>query len=326
MRLVGLSFSLVAALAFVQVGCGGDDSGAGTPDAASNPADSGATTDAAPGTDLDPPAHGFQIKSTDITIAAGEEVTYCYYTTIPLTAEAGVYKWESHMTPGSHHLILYATSTQWMPDGTMEKDCSGFSGGADIPAWTYASQNEDTSFTMPTGVGMTIAAGQHVFVQMHYLNTTDAPIVAHVTINGSTFPDGMQYTKAAAFVTYDSQISIPAMSTGSAERVCNVPAGAKFFLMSTHAHKHSTHTEVRDGSSMVFQSNDWEHPGAQQWTTDPFFSFASGKLTIHCDYQNDTGSTIVAGPSAQTNEMCMASGYFFPATGPKFCLNGTNIN
>jgi len=30
---------------------------------------------------------------------------------------------------------------------------------------------------------------------------------------------------------------------------------------------------------------------------------------------------VIAGPSAATNEMCMATGYYFPATKPLLCLN-----
>ena len=58
----------------------------------------------------------------------------------------------------------------------------------------------------------------------------------------------------------------------------------------------------------------------------PFYTFTSGTLTYECTYTNNgdnANSTIVSGPSAQTNEMCMGVGYFFPATGPRFCLNST---
>jgi hypothetical protein len=30
---------------------------------------------------------------------------------------------------------------------------------------------------------------------------------------------------------------------------------------------------------------------------------------------------VTEGQSAATDEMCMAVGYFFPATAPKFCIN-----
>ena len=71
---------------------------------------------------------------------------------------------------------------------------------------------------------------------------------------------------------------------------------------------------------MVFASDDWEHPGAQAWMTTPFYTFASGKLTYECTYDNPTNRTIIHTVTApQTDEMCMASGYFFPATKPTIC-------
>ncbi len=78
---------------------------------------------------------------------------------------------------------------------------------------------------------------------------------------------------------------------------------------------------------MVFESTDWEHPGAMSWNGAPFFSFASNKLTYHCDYLNPTNSVIMDGPSAATNEMCMAIGYFFPSPGGTghFCLDSALI-
>ena len=77
---------------------------------------------------------------------------------------------------------------------------------------------------------------------------------------------------------------------------------------------------------MVFDSTDWEHPGAKNWNATPFYTFTANKLTWTCTYNNNGETTpnntitIVAGQSAQTNEMCMATGYFFPSTGPKFAI------
>jgi hypothetical protein len=123
-------------------------------------------------------------------------------------------------------------------------------------------------------------------------------------------------------VTYNDDISIPPGATNFVVSAsCPVPAGVKFWSMSTHSHKQSIETQVMDGSSMIFTSTDWEHPGAQVWAQTPFYTFSATNLTWSCTYDN-TGSnaaiTVKSGPSAQTNEMCMATGYFFPATSPKF--------
>jgi len=270
--------------------------------------------------DLPPPETGFQIVTPEIEIAPGEEVTYCYYTTVPIDAVAGVKRWESHMTPGSHHLILYLLGNG-PADGTLTEDCNFFDGGSGAPVWAYAAQTVDAAFAMPDGVGMDIGADQRAVVQMHYLNASDDPIVAHVAINGETHEPGAEYIKAAPYVTYNTQISIDPGEPGSAGGSCQVPPNAKFFLMSTHSHRFSTRTEVKNGGEMVLESNNWEHPESQAWEAEPFYEFTSGRLDYRCEYFNGSEQVVETGDSALTDEMCMAVGYFFPATRSIFCLN-----
>jgi hypothetical protein len=308
------SLRLAIPLALALAACGGDSGG--------DPSGADAGVDAPP-----LPTNGFRITTPSLTIRAGEEVTYCYYTTIDVAEAVGVKRWSSTMTPGSHHLILYFGDTG-KADGTVDQDCGGLS-GTNVPYWTYSAQNAVSEAVMPAGIGMTVPARQKVYVQMHYLNAGDQDLQANAIIDGETYPSGMTYTPAAAYITYNTQINIPANSTGFAGGSCTVPSGAKFFTMSTHVHKRGIATKVKDGGTvadqtsgaMVFESTDWEHPGVRNWTADPFYSFASGKLTYRCDYDNQDDVTVTEGQSAATDEMCMAVGYFFPATAPKFCIN-----
>ena len=269
--------------------------------------------------DAPPPGTTFRITTPDITIEAGQEITYCYHTTIPTTRAVGVKKWTSTMTPGSHHLILFMGSDQ--PDGTIETNC-GFGGsGLDLPVWTYSAQTPQQEAAMPVGVGMTIPAGERVFVQMHYLNTSDEPIQAHVQIDAEAYAETETYTPASAYITYNTNINLAPNSLGTAGGECDLPADVKFFALSTHAHRRATHTQVNDGASVVFESDNWEHPGAADWRANPHYTFSSGQLTYRCDYNNDTPNQVRTGDSAATDEMCMAVGYFFPATAAKFCIN-----
>lgn len=278
------------------------------------------TPDAAPGA-------SFRIVSPDIAIEPGQEITYCYYTTIPVDHEVGVKRWSSQMTPGSHHLILFFADGAAQEDETIEPNCDGIGLENGVPYWMYSAQTPTAESVMPAGVGMTVPAGQKVYVQMHYLNATEETIQAHVEITADTYDTDETYQPAAAYVTYAAGFSIPANSTGSAGGSCAVPADAQFYAMSTHAHKRATLMRVTDGDAMVFESENWEHPGAALWNSDPFYGFASGQLTYHCEYDNTGNSAPVEeGASAATNEMCMAVGYFFPATGPKFCINSFPVN
>jgi len=305
MRLFPIAFALAALVA----ACGtdsptGDDDGTGNP--------GGGSQDPGGGTMLPPPARGFQAVSPAIAIPAGKEITYCYYFKTSNTTALPIQSWKSHMSPGSHHMILYFTRTEQQPEGTLTVNCGGGVGlAADV--WTYASQVEDQEFHMPgdDGTGRPIAQivppGQPAYIQMHYLNATDHEINAHVELNGNAYADGTTVRGAAPFVTYKLQIAIGAAqgSKASVNGKCSASSNLKFFTMSTHVHKQGVHTYVRDGGAMVFESTDWEHPGEQAWDAAPFFSFSSGTLSNQCDYINATGTTqpIVQGPSAATNEI-----------------------
>jgi hypothetical protein len=309
-------FLLAVAVASL-VACG-EDSATDQLDAGGNPGD------------LEPPTSGFQIQTPPIEIGPGEEATYCYYATIPISAEAGIKKWTSKMTAGSHHMIVFFTQTETQPAGTLA-NCGGEGGGApggglsSVPVWAYAAQMADQTAEMPAGVGLTVAANQPAMIQMHYLNTADTPLMATVTLNGETYGPGESYMKAGAFVTYNTLINLPPNSAGSTQGSCTVPPDARFFVMSTHAHKHALETKVSDGATVVFQSTNWEHPGAKDWPAEPFYTFASGKLTYQCDYYNATSTFVKTGPTTD-DEMCMAVGYFFPATASKMCVNSSVLN
>ena len=316
--------ALVLSLLLPVAACGNDGTGGGGGGGGGGDPDASVI-------DPPPPTRGFQVISPDVTIMPGQEITYCYYFHTPNTDAMVIKRWSSTMTAGSHHMIMYTTASDAKPPGTIDTaGCGGFS-GTNLPSWTYATQTPTSELVLPTddGAGMPlgqdVAAGTPAYFQMHYLNSGDMPIQAHVTLNADAYDVGAAYTKTAAYITYNSQISVGPGATGVvASQSCNVPAGSKFWTVSTHAHKQAVKTEIKDGATSVFSSIDWEHPGSKMFATTPFYTFASGKLTYECTYNNtgsNAGTTVVSGPSAQTNEMCMGTGYYFPAQKPLACLN-----
>jgi hypothetical protein len=173
---------------------------------------------------------------------------------------------------------------------------------------------------------MDVAAGQAAMLEIHYNNSGDETLVATATINAEAYPEGTVTTKTFAYVTYLGNFDLNANpQPQKLTNTCNIPAASKVWLMSTHTHKNAVGTRVLDGMSnstnVVFSATDWEHPGAKRMD-NPYYSFASGKLTSECTYVNTTGAPIQEGSSAKTEEMCMAVGYTFPATKPTFCYNG----
>jgi hypothetical protein len=236
--------------------------------------------------------------------------------------------WKSKMTPGSHHMIMFMTSTEQVPVGTVTPGDCGMGSAQDQPTWTYAAQTEEADMALPADDGggkplaQEITAGEFGYFQMHYLNATDNPISVHVELTAEALDAGAPFTQTAAYITYNGNINIPGNAVDFPQAgTCDVPPNVKFWLMSTHAHKQAIHTSVKDGATMVFQSDDWEHPGAATFMTpDKFFAFPDNKLTFECRYTNPTASPIVDGNDAALQEMCMATGYYFPATRPRFCF------
>jgi hypothetical protein len=309
--------------------CGGDGTSAHGPSNAAPKADSGSAS--SPSTALEAPAagDGLQIVTPDFTLHPGDEVFKCYYTTIPSDTDVNIARFVSKMNKGSHHFILYQLTTATQPDGTLV-DCGGgigLGGGAggsftSLPKWVYASSQTDSHMDMPSGVGMPFTKRQPVMFNMHYFNTGATDLHGHVTLN-------LEFTKGAvqpagSFISFNTQINVPANGAQTVSGHCTPPAGAQFFLMSTHTHSHAVDANINRyangqvGEQLV-KTTDWEHPTVEQYDA-PFVTFAPGEdLFYSCDYQNDTATTLTVGESALKNEMCMAVTYYFPATTGAFC-------
>ncbi len=316
------SFGLGCVLASL-VACGGGSGSSPGDDVAVDP-------DAA----VQPDARGFKVVSKEIEIPANTEITYCYYFRTPNTERLAIHKWSSTMTPGSHHMIMYTTASDVMPPGTIsDGDCGLGTGGlSNQPAWTYAAQTQTAELALPDDDGTGKPLAQDIepntpaYFQMHYLNATDGPLMVHVELTAQALEPGVAYTKTAPYITYDDDIMIGEQETHVVtNKTCQTPPNTKFWMMSTHAHKQATETEVTNNGEVTFSSTDWEHPGVQEWMTAPFYTFADNQLSWSCTYDVQAPhDVIVSGPSAQTNEMCMATGYYFPATAAKFCYCPTN--
>lgn len=282
----------------------------------------------------------FEVQSGDITLMPGQEVTYCWYFHTSNTSTALVNKWSSNNTLGSHHIILFLGGPAHA-DGLDTTNSCGLGTSASAtnpPIWVYASQQLQQTIDLPDDDGsgkplaQPIPANSEAAIQMHYINETDSTLTAHVEIQAYALPPTTTYTRTDAYITYNNMISIPPGGVGvTATGTCRVPQGVKFWTVSTHSHKQSVMTQVFDGSSMIFQSTNWSDPGYMMWDTTPFYTF-KGDATWTCTYNNNepppyepagesnANVTVVSGPSAATNEMCMAVGYYFPSTGPTFGL------
>ena len=306
----------VSGLASLLFACGGTDPAAGDDDGGGDESL----------TEKDP---AFTIESNELTVMPGEEFTKCFYFTTPNTDKVVVHKWESVMTPGSHHMIMFRSISGNQPaDGTID-DCNG---DVAIPIYGTQVPHEEILFPDDDGNGQPLA--QELFqtkgyFQMHYFNSGEEPVQAKVTVSAyALIPELAEhvssYTKTDLVATYNNDIAIPPHAMDlNVKATCPAPADAQIWQVSTHSHKQSMTTKISDGNEMVFESSDWEHPGDRRWSAPDFHTFKSGQMTWECTYTNlgdNQDRTVRAGSSAKTDEMCMMTGYYFPASGPRGCF------
>jgi hypothetical protein len=260
------------------------------------------------------PSLGLQIVTPTFTLNPGDEVFKCFHTIVPKNSEIDVHRFVSQMTPGSHHFILYAESSD-SEAASNTLDNTGCLTGVGAQ-WVYASSSVDNYTPMPDGVAMPMIANQPLAFDMHYINTGTTSLPVHITLNLELATGTFQ--KAGALVSFNTSINIPPNGTQTVSGSCAAPAGAQFFIASTHTHKHATVATIDKAvngqiTQELVHTTDWEHPAVGSWGTPPYMTFASNEQVYYsCSYQNDTSAAITVGTSAIKNEMCMAILYFFP--------------
>ncbi|HLK39200.1 MAG TPA: hypothetical protein VKU41_20705 [Polyangiaceae bacterium] len=292
--------------------------------------------------DLAPPAAGtgIQIATPDykagdpnasqMIVQPGQEIFLCYYVTLP-NQQVEVGAFQSWMSPGSsHHFIVFQGGNQ--TNGTIQSCPIG------IGQWIYATSTpgQVVGMNMPQGVGYPFPASTQLILNMHFINTTSGPLVPKVKLN-IVYATNVQY-QAAAMVSFNAKINVPAATaagpgTQTVSGTCTAPAGSKFFVMSTHTHKHATaaivtythlgQTQeiVHTGTTSTYPADqeqgtgtDWEHPGVGQWGAPNFLTVQSGdSFGYSCAYSNPGSTPVTVGETAASNEMCMAIGYYYPA-------------
>ncbi len=292
----------------------------GQPDAAALPDDGGAVT------------RGFQIKSKSVVIEPSQEITYCFRFMTPNTETLPIKKWKSVMTPGVRFMMLFVGGERGGSD-SLSASCPDFknASASNPPVWAYSSYDAESELVFPsddgTGkpLGFELPAEKDSYMMIHHVNTTTQPLTAYVMLSAEALPEGAEYTKTSTFLAYNAALAIPGSSTNHVEsRACDTLPDTKFWSMGMHAHKQATKLTAKNGTSaggsVAYETSDWSNPLQKTWASNPFYAFDQGKLSFECTYTNPTNRTIRAGNSFSTDEMCMVTGYYFPATNPALCF------
>ena len=170
-------------------------------------------------------------------------------------------------------------------------------------------------------VAFPIAQGQRLRLEMHYINTTGAPI----DVLGKATMDVLPATSTVipSGFAFEGELGIPTIPPlGEADtglRFQQVPSGTHVFALTTHQHHLGTEmkvwyaNDVNDTSTLVADSLSWSDPPLVQFS--PALEFPEGStkgFTYQCHWKNPTPAPVSGGLGAN-DEMCFFWHYFYPA-------------
>jgi hypothetical protein len=310
---LGCSTLLVAALS----GCGDNSPGAA----------GDVNPDGAPPTQslLDPPpaGAGFQVK-LKTKIGSGEEHEYCKFEKVP---ESWAVRDEVRFSPGSHHVLLYATSYAEIPtkrdDGTAivtdangVYDCTdGATNGITVTAVTGGSQNRNGDSILNFPPGVAVKTGGIVLINAHYINATDKELEPEARVNIYTIPQSEVKTEGGMLFLYQPFIYVPGMGTSTARWSCPVHTDIKIANLQSHMHARGVgyKAELVDGNnrSMLYESSAWESVPTKNYPGEGLAVKAGSRFDYQCNYNNNEARDVFQGAKA-SDEMCMLIGSYYP--------------
>jgi hypothetical protein len=242
----------------------------------------------------------------EFEVPPGGETFRCQNFANPFGEDVAIVESRSSMASGSHHMFVFQTAG--LRAGGLET-CGGLEFSANI----HSSQRSEESYVYPPGIGRMLFANEGLRVQAHYLNTTSETITAYVAVTLEAVAPAAVETLAAQVFINTLSINVPPQSQGAATKSCGVPQDIQLLTASSHMHRFGTHFEARtsDGQ-LVYETNEWAEP--DPWHFDPPLPVPGGaSIDIRCEYDNTTDTTLSFGESADTNEMCILSGLYYPA-------------
>jgi len=248
------------------------------------------------------------ITMTPFPVPAGGEVYMCQTFANPFGGmDVDIAEFESHMSPGSHHMLLLFQDNA--TDGALTP-CSGLTFGP-MP---YGAQQPDASITYPAGIGATIKGTQGFNVVAHYLNATQSDLTAVVQVTMHIAPAGSVTQHAGVFfLDAIKQLlqGVPAGVTQTITASYTTTIPMQILYATGHTHRFTTSMNATAGSNQIYQTDSWDNSPTVPFS--PAMSLPAGtQISWSCVIDNTTTGTITFGESAQTNEMCIFNGQYYP--------------
>jgi Copper type II ascorbate-dependent monooxygenase, C-terminal domain len=251
------------------------------------------------------------VKMSDVTVAAGAETYKCQNFANPFGGAVDIDRFEAHMPAGVHHMIVFFVDD--IQNGGLE-DCSG----SEFHGNVFGAQTPDSVIDLPAGIGVAVPAKTGLRFQLHFVNAADHAVTAGVTTRFHVAQPGSISQHAGQLIFSNEDISIPPTTTPiSVQKTCTVPSAVSLLGASAHVHQHAVDFVAQSNGQELYHFAGGSEPTPARF--NPPIPLAAGQgITWSCSYLNDTGTNLVFGESAVTNEMCVFGAIYYPVADVTF--------
>lgn len=277
------------------------------------PGDDAPPIDAATADAYEPPAGFTKLVGATWSMTGGQKDTYvCARFTVP--TDTYVTNIVAQAPTGTHHTVLSISDSRTQgTDG--QYGCNVSTLGM---VMLYASGVGTSPLDFPTGVGVKIAAGTQVHLNLHLFNASDNPLAGEsgIYIKSQTTP-----TPTLAEMVFAGKFAfqIPANNQDyTVKGGCTANKAFTLFAVWPHMHQIANRSKfelTRAGNTQVVHDKAYDFNEQSYYKQSPEIQVQVGdKIDVSCTWKNNTGSTIGFGDSSN-KEMCFVGMYRYPAAG-----------
>jgi hypothetical protein len=298
----------------VLVGCGGNPTSGGTSGATNGSStagttgsSTGGTTGSSTGGTTGSTGDTVTLQSQMFLVPKGGEVFKCQDYANPFGGvDTDVQEFESHMSPGSHHLLLFYKDNA---SDTTLSDCSGL----EFSPTPYGAQSPDASVVYPPGIGALVKGTQGFHLNMHYVNATQNDLMAQVTIIlHKAQPGSITQHAGLFFFNNVTGVVVPPGMQKTLSASCSFKSNVNLLYATAHMHRYSLSMTATVNGGTIYTTDSWDAAPLQKY--DPPIALAAGTaITWSSVIDNTSGNYLTFGESANTNEMSIFDGQYYPA-------------
>jgi hypothetical protein len=200
--------------------------------------------------------------------------------------------------------------------------------GLEFHPFPYLSQTPGAyTVEYPSGMGYPLVGSNGLMMNVHYLNTSGQSITPKVTITIYPGKAGTVTTHVGSLFLNNIAISVPANTVTPIPITSNnTPITDEDYTVFTnwsHMHQYAVDFTASTSAGQFYEEKDWSEPplitsgsGAAGTNTSamlPMQLKSGTSISWTCMYTNPTNAAMTFGDSAQTQNMCIYIGQYYPA-------------